>query len=218
MSEAENRIHVEVSPQHAYERWNRLDELPRFLEGVRSVEAVGEDRTRWVQEIDGQIEEWEAVVEREPGSRIAWRDAEGRHVREVRFAEGDADEAGVWVTLHEEYRPSNLRVTAAGLAVVQRNVADDLWRFKVYVEEGPEGLRREEERPLEGVADDYVAVGTRQDVDTLPGEAVATVADTPTPLLRSERTADPADFDDNVAQFSREERPPDLGDGADWTT
>jgi uncharacterized membrane protein len=135
MPTIEKSIDVDVPVRTAYNQWTQFEEFPRFMEGVKEVRQMSNDRVHWCAEILGKKEEWDArITEQKPDERVAWT------------SEGAAMNAGV-VTFHKitpectrvmlqlEYEPDGV-VESAGSALgfVTRRVEGDLNRFKEFIE------------------------------------------------------------------------------------
>src|SRR5436190_22570037 len=68
---------VPVSP--AYNQWTQFEEFPRFMEGVQSVQQLDDTPVRWIAEIGGKHEEWQAeITEQHPDERVAWKAIDGK--------------------------------------------------------------------------------------------------------------------------------------------
>jgi len=216
MAEAANRMHVEVGAPAAFERWSDPGQLLIFLDGVKAVENIADNRQHWVAEIDGQVEEWDADIEIVEGQRIVWRGTDGKHTREVTFNDGDAGDGGTIVGERIVYEPSDIPVGALEIGVVARTVSNDLWRFKVLVEEGRTALEEQTAigQPREGSGDDYAPASHVASVDDLPSEIVGTSVDR---AGRDAAEQEPANFDENAAQSSPETAA-DTRRAYDWTT
>jgi uncharacterized membrane protein len=131
----EKSIDVEVPVSTAYNQWTQFEEFPRFMEGVKEVRQINDERLHWRAEIAGKEEEWDArITEQRPDERVAWT------------SEGAAMNAGV-VTFHKlnptktrvmlqlEYEPEGLvENVGSALGFVTRRVAGDLERFKEFIE------------------------------------------------------------------------------------
>jgi hypothetical protein len=203
MAEAANRMHVEVGSPAAFKRWSDPGQLLLFLDGVKAVENMANNRQHWVAEIDGQVEEWDADIEIVEGQSIVWRGTDGKHTREVTFRDSDDGDGGTIVGERIIYEPSDIPVGALGIGVVARTVSNDLWRFKVLVEEGRTALEEQTAigQPLEGSRDDYAPASHVASVDDTPSEIVGVSVD------RAGQDAvgqEPANFDENAAQISPE--------------
>ena len=127
-----------------YAFWRRLENLPRFMEHLRSVEALSETRSRWTAKGPGPLPDvtWEAeVVEDVPDERIVWRSRPGSEVDNaghVRFTDGPDGFTEVHVRI--AYRPP---AGPVGMAVARwlgpalgSSVRQDIARFKHLLEAG----------------------------------------------------------------------------------
>lgn len=57
-----------------YRVWRELEQLPRFIDHLESVEVLDGTRSRWTVEGPGQKVSWEAsIIRDEPGSLISWK-------------------------------------------------------------------------------------------------------------------------------------------------
>ena len=135
MATVEESIEVRVPVSIAYDRWTQFEEFPQFMESVQEVHQLDDRHLRWVAEIDGEREEWEAeIVDQRPDQRIAWRSVSGAtNEGIVTFDRLDADTTRVRVRM--EWEPSGMAQRAG--ATLGRDggmVADDLARFKELVE------------------------------------------------------------------------------------
>lgn len=124
--EVHKAVTIRRAPDDVYRFWQRLENLPRFMEHLEEVEKMGGGRSRWKARMAGGIPlSWEAVTVRdEPpnasGSEgvLEWRtgeDAAVDHYGQVRFMpkeDGNATELHVQM----RYRPP---MGAAGAAVAQ---------------------------------------------------------------------------------------------------
>ena len=74
MATVDKTIDVHVPVSAAYDQWTQFEEFPRFMEGIVSVKQMDDSHLRWVAEIGGEQQAWDAeIVEQEPDRVIAWR-------------------------------------------------------------------------------------------------------------------------------------------------
>jgi uncharacterized membrane protein len=127
-----------------YALWHDVTKLPTFMEGVRSVESLGDRRSRWVVRGPlGTSAEWEAeITEDRPDELIAWRSAASTalyHSGRVRFSDAPRD-GGTIVAVEMEYAPVGGQITAALLKLFRKEpgqqIGDDLRRLKQVLETG----------------------------------------------------------------------------------
>lgn len=136
MSTIEKEVVVEVPVSTAYNQWTQFEEFPKFMEGVREVRQLEDDRLFWRAEAGGEEKEWYArIVKQEPDSVISWQSESGiEGGGEVRFqpAEDDCTK----VTLCVSYEPEGAKETVGDkLGFLSRQVGSDLDRFKEFIEE-----------------------------------------------------------------------------------
>jgi uncharacterized membrane protein len=123
--------------------WRNLENLPRFMQHVISVEKISDVESRWtVKAPGGRTAQWNAVIFNEEQDRlIAWRTREGADVPNagsVRFEpQGDGT---TMVKVALDYDPPGGRLSSfvAKLFGKEPNiqVAQDLARFKALMETG----------------------------------------------------------------------------------
>jgi uncharacterized membrane protein len=151
MSTIEQSIDVNVPVRTAYNQWTQFEEFPRFMEGVEAVRQLDNQRLQWRATIGGKVEEWEAVItEQHPDERIAWKNTTGAaNAGVVTFHR--LTDTKTRVMLQMEYDPQGVVENLGDmLGVVSRRVANDLERFKEFIEtRGQEtgAWRGEVERP-----------------------------------------------------------------------
>ena len=151
MSTIEQSIDVNVPVSTAYNQWTQFEEFPRFMEGVEAVRQLDQQRLHWRANVGGRVEEWEALItEQHPDERIAWKNTTGATNAGVVTFHRLAD-AKTRVMLQMEYDPQGVVENLGDmLGVVSRRVANDLERFKEFIEaRGQEtgAWRGEVERP-----------------------------------------------------------------------
>lgn len=87
-SRAPNRIHfrkvftINRQPDVVYGFWRKLENLPRFMKHLESVEVIDERRSHWRAKAPaGMTVEWDAeIVDDRPNEQIAWRSLDGARV------------------------------------------------------------------------------------------------------------------------------------------
>jgi uncharacterized membrane protein len=151
MSTIEQSIDVNVPVHTAYNQWTQFEEFPRFMEGVEEVRQLDDRRLHWRANIGGRVEEWDAVItEQHPDERIAWKNTTGAANAGVVTFHRLADNK-TRIMLQMEYDPQGVVENLGDmLGMVSRRVANDLERFKEFIEaQGHEtgAWRGEVERP-----------------------------------------------------------------------
>jgi uncharacterized membrane protein len=151
MSTIEQSIDVNVPVHTAYNQWTQFEEFPQFMEGVEEVRQLDERRLHWRANIGGRVEEWDAVItEQHPDERIAWKNTTGAaNAGGVTFHR--LADTKTRIMLQMEYDPQGVVENLGDLlGMVSRRVANDLERFKEFIEaRGHEtgAWRGEVERP-----------------------------------------------------------------------
>jgi uncharacterized membrane protein len=127
-----------------YRFWRNLENLPRFMHHLESVERVTDTISHWrAKGPAGTIVEWDAEINNEVANQlIGWRSLEGSSVVSAGSVNFDAAGGGrgTRVTVHLQYSPPGGRVGAAVARLFGRDAAteirEDLRRFKQLVEAG----------------------------------------------------------------------------------
>jgi len=132
--------------QELYAFWRHLENLPRFMRHLESVEQIDDRRSRWTAKgpLGTQVH-WESEITRDvPGEELAWRSLPGEGVENrgvVRFRPLTSGATELQIAM--QYRPPAGRFgsTLAKLfgEEPQVQVEDDLRRFKHLVEAGEIG-------------------------------------------------------------------------------
>jgi len=151
MSTIEQSIDVNVPVHTVYNQWTQFEEFPRFMERVEEVRQLDDRRLHWRANIGGRVEEWDAVItEQRPDERVAWKNTTGAPNAGVVTFHRLAD-TKTRIMLQMEYDPQGVVENLGDLlGVVSRRVANDLERFKEFIEaRGQEtgAWRGEVERP-----------------------------------------------------------------------
>jgi Polyketide cyclase / dehydrase and lipid transport len=132
----EKQVLVNVPVSVAYNQWTQFEEFPHFMGGVKSVKQLSDDRLEWVAEIGGVRRQWEAaILEQVPDQKVAWAATEGAtNAGSVVFEDLGGGQTSVRLSL--EYEPEGV-VERVGdkLNVLERQVENDLNRFKAFIED-----------------------------------------------------------------------------------
>jgi uncharacterized membrane protein len=131
-------ITINVPVNRAYKQWTRFEDFPRFMEAVKEVKRLENNRLRWKAEIAGKTEEWDAeIVEEVPGEEMGWRSLSGaRNLGWILFCSVGANQTKLDLRL--AYQPKGVVENLGDvLGVVSARVSSDLRRFKEFVETQP---------------------------------------------------------------------------------
>jgi uncharacterized membrane protein len=140
----EQSITIGRSPQDLYKFWRRLENLPKVMSHVRSVEAVNDRLSHWVVDTlpGAPSVEWDAeIINEVEGERIGWKTLHGavvEHAGSVEFQPiGDGASTRVTVTLQYDPPAGPIGATIANWIGQDPNkkIAEDLARFKQVMEE-----------------------------------------------------------------------------------
>ncbi|HYI97184.1 MAG TPA: SRPBCC family protein [Bryobacteraceae bacterium] len=73
---------INKPPETVYQFWRDLENLPRFMSHLESVQSTGDGRSHWKAKAPaGRTVEWDAeITEDQPDARIAWKSLEGSDV------------------------------------------------------------------------------------------------------------------------------------------
>lgn len=137
-------VAVNRSPEECYRFWRNFENLPRFMQHVKTVRVLDDGCTHWeVQGPAGMNVEWDAeLTEDRPGERIAWRSREGADVKNsgsVQFEHGPAGH-GTFIKARITYEAPGGKTAALMAKLIGKEpgqlVNGDLRRFKHIVETG----------------------------------------------------------------------------------
>jgi uncharacterized membrane protein len=169
--EVHKAITVRKRPDEVYAFWRQLENLPRFMTHLESVQELDANRSRWkAKGPAARSVEWEAeIVDDRPAERISWRSVPGADVDNsgtVMFRPAPGDR-GTEVHVELRYAPPAGQLGAMLAKLLGEEpatqLADDLRRFKQMLETGeivrsdstPEGhalaahLKQRPAQPLE---------------------------------------------------------------------
>ena len=139
----EESVTINRPVSELYRFWRNLENLPRFMTHLHSVERITDTLSRWhAKGPAGSTVEWNAeIINEVPDRVIGWRSLEGSDVvsaGSVNFEE--ADGGGTRVRVRLQYSPPLGKVGAAVAKLMGADAAtqirEDLQRFKTLVETG----------------------------------------------------------------------------------
>jgi uncharacterized membrane protein len=133
---------VNKTPAECYEFWRKLENFPKFMKNVETVETGDDGRTHWKVRAGLRTWQWDAEITQDtPHEAISWRSTEGAEIANsgsVRFEPRLANR-GTNVRLAMEYDPPAAGVGAPnGLLemISEHRVRENLHRFKSVIECG----------------------------------------------------------------------------------
>ena len=139
----EHTVTIQRGPDELYRIWRNLENLPRFMRHLESVQVQG-NRSHWVAKGPlGTRVEWDAEIYNEnPNEMIAWRSLTGADVDSagsVHFTPA-MHGRGTEVRVVLKYNPPAGRIGAALARCLgeepEQQIREDLDRFKQLVEAG----------------------------------------------------------------------------------
>jgi uncharacterized membrane protein len=131
----EKKIEVGVPVRTAYNQWTQFEEFPKFMDGVKEVQQLSDERLHWVANVGGKQKDWTARITRQvPDQVVAWV-AEGGATLDGTVIFHPIDEQKTEVQVHMEFSPEDFQEQVGGaLGFIDRKVEADLNRFKDYIE------------------------------------------------------------------------------------
>jgi uncharacterized membrane protein len=135
MERIKKSIEVDRPLSDVYNQWTQFEEFPKFMEGVKEVRQLDDQRLHWRADIGGKEKEWTAkIIEQIPDDRIAWRSESGEYTSgQVDFAKLGTDRTRV--ALEISYDPKGfIENIGDAVGVVSRRVENDLEHFKEFIE------------------------------------------------------------------------------------
>ncbi len=150
MSQVRDHIEVNVPVRVAYDQWTQFESFPEFMDGVKSVTQLDDQRLHWVADIAGKRTEWDAVItHQEPDREVAWSSTTGaRNAGAVKFHAVGPDRTDVELEMMTEPQNTTEKIGDA-LGFDDRTIKKDLENFKKFVESrgAPTGAWRGEVDP-----------------------------------------------------------------------
>ncbi len=137
----ERSIIIERSVRDLYGFWRQLDNLPRIMRHLISVQDLGNGKSHWVAKAPfGQKVEWDAeIISEVPGEMLAWKSLAGSQVDSagsVRFEKVQGQ--GTEIKVNLKYDPPGGRAGAFVAKIFRMDAASeieaDLTRFKQIME------------------------------------------------------------------------------------
>jgi uncharacterized membrane protein len=140
----EKSVIINRPADELYRIWRDFEQLPRFMNHLKSVRVIDEKRSHWEAKTPaGMTVEWDVEIINEiPNELIAWRSLEGSqipHAGTVRFGKApNGQETVVKVTLNYDRPAGRLLSTVAQLLGKhpKQQLEENLRRFKQIMEAG----------------------------------------------------------------------------------
>ncbi|MFN7117566.1 MAG: SRPBCC family protein [Saprospiraceae bacterium] len=138
-------VTVNKPRQEVYTFWRRLENLPRFMTHLESVNALDDRRSVWKAPIPGGLGniEWEAeIVEDRPNELLSWRslpDSDIENVGKVEFRDapnGTGTEIHAVIRYHAPGGIVGKGIAQLFTPVFEKMIKNDVWNFKRIIETG----------------------------------------------------------------------------------
>jgi uncharacterized membrane protein len=140
---AEASLAINASPAECYSFWRGFENLPRFMEYLKSVRISGDRTSHWVADAPGNLRlEWDAeTVEDVPNQRISWRSMPGSPIYNAGSVQFDAAAGNRGTIIRVQMDYDGGPALAAPLAKLigkdpEQLIYKDLRRFKQVIETG----------------------------------------------------------------------------------
>lgn len=130
-------------PRHeVYAFWRQLENLPKFMKHLQSVETQDEKRSNWKAEIPGGLGtiEWQAeIVKDDPGQLLGWSSLPGADIENAGKVEfTDAGNGSTLLDVTISYRPPLKNITAPVAKLFnpgfEKMIRKDIENFKTHIE------------------------------------------------------------------------------------
>lgn len=140
----EHSVTIDRPRAEVYRFWRQLENLPRFMDHLESVDVIDQRRSRWVARGPGGMRvSWDAeIINEMPEDTIAWASLPGSQVNtagSVTFDEAPGGR-GTEVRVRLQYNPPAGKVGAAAAWLTgeapSQQIREDLRRFKAIIEAG----------------------------------------------------------------------------------
>jgi uncharacterized membrane protein len=141
MSTLEEHVDVSVPLDRAWESLHRLEDYPRFVEGVRDARTEAKDRARLEVGTGDRARRVEAEVSDRAGERVMEWQTTGAPDLAGSFSLQPIDQSHTRVQARIEYDPDTIREAFGGpkgfaqANAIERLVRSDLEHFKEHVEQ-----------------------------------------------------------------------------------
>lgn len=138
----EQSVTIHRSPDEIYSFWRQLENLPRFMQHIKSVTQVGDGVSHWVVKTSaGKEFQWDArLIEDKPGEMLSWQSLEGADIDNagsVWFLPADSDSATVVKVSMKYSPPGGMFGALLGKffgASAEKQMTEDLLRLKNLLE------------------------------------------------------------------------------------
>jgi uncharacterized membrane protein len=144
-SKIQQTIEINRPPSELYRFWRSLENLPRIMSHLQSVQVINDRLSHWVVKTipGGPSVEWDAeIINDIENERIGWRSLSGADVDNAGSVEFEPVRDGLQtrMTVTLQYAPPAGQIGAAIARLIgedpEHKIAEDLRRFKQSMEAG----------------------------------------------------------------------------------
>lgn len=141
-------VEVDAPLGRVYSQWTRFEDFPRFMQGVRHVIPLDDQRLHWETEFAGKTKQWDATItDLTPNQRIAWESEDGDYVAGIVTFE-PLGTSRTRVNLKLFYDSKGAPAAEEDfLSSIGNHVEEDLQRFQKFIEARPGVDQRPERIP-----------------------------------------------------------------------
>jgi uncharacterized membrane protein len=141
----EETITVKSPREEVYNYWRKLENLPKFMKHLKTVQEIDSKKSHWEASLIGGMGtiKWDAkILSEQPGTLISWRSLRGAVVENmgnVRFVDGkDKNTTDIHVTISYQPPAGDIGQLAARLLnpAFESMIRADVRRFGEMVESG----------------------------------------------------------------------------------
>jgi uncharacterized membrane protein len=140
----EETLTIDCSPEELYQFWSNLENLPRFLTHLDSVQSTGGSGSHWVARGPlGTAIEWDAeMIHDRPNEEVAWRSLPGSAINtegRVRFQRGRGGRGTDVLVLFVMEPPTSQPEIHMGRLFgrsVEQEIRNDLQQLRTLLEAG----------------------------------------------------------------------------------
>lgn len=138
------RMVIDKPIDEVYDFWRNLNNLPLFMEHLKSVETISDTTSKWVAVLPGGLGtvQWEAEIVGEEANRfIGWQSLPGAEIKnagKVQFK--DAGELGTLIHItfsyHAPFGTMGQEIAKLLTPAFEKTIREDIAAFKSYMETG----------------------------------------------------------------------------------
>jgi uncharacterized membrane protein len=128
--------------QELYSYWRNLENLPRFMQHVKSIQTLDDRRSHWVVDVLQKVElEWDAeIIEDRPGEMIAWQTLPDAQLQSMGYVKFVPTARGIEVSVSMNYEPPSAllgRFVGGGVRfIAEQQIKTEIRNFKRLMETG----------------------------------------------------------------------------------